>query len=123
MRARQDHLRYVGDAMARMGGDCGAGQNAPVYLSPATLGHLTRLAALPWCADAAANPTRARSKVRGGSKCSRGFLNGLGEESANDGIDESTKEQAVVVAPRRLLAFVDPEAQEEFRRQVMYGCC
>ena len=81
------------------------------------------LRALPWCADAAANPTRARSKVRGGSKCSRGFLNGLGEELANDGIDESTKEQAVVVAPRRLLAFVDPEAQEEFRRQVMYGCC
>lgn len=51
--ARQDHLRYLAGAAARMG-DFSSNPNVPAYLSPAAVGHLSRWFNLPWCVDSRA---------------------------------------------------------------------
>ena len=144
MEAKQEEYAFLAGAMAKMGAppstpplrqlwlaqhpcklSCFAARpgdyspNVPLYMTPASLGHLRRWASLPFCADA-----------EGGAEASGSGTEPVvaaAEEEAADGgwgKEEERGARTVRRAVRRLIGYANTEGeQEELRLCALNGCC
>ena len=109
---------FLAGAMAKMGD---YSPNVPIYMTPASLGHLRRWASLPFCADAMheggllEDGHRVRSDEEGKGEARSGEdTGGRGEAS----------ERVIRAAVRRLIGYANTEdEQEQLRLCALNGCC
>jgi dihydroorotase len=133
MEAKQAEYAFLAGAMAKMGD---YSPNVPIYMSPASLGHLRRWAALPFCSTLEEIPTS--TDVDDDSQSS---ANDVGVSSSFSVDQPTSSTVAIASAPepqteveqearavrramRRLIGFADTtEAQEQLRLCALNGCC